>query len=107
MAEADEANAQRRQREEQEKAEQARKHEDALVRTVAASVGDLFSKDAIREALKEENWSADRASDRLFNQRDAVDEPVKPALNMQKLLAASRAGISRKKPEFDEVEPTL
>lgn len=91
LAEADEQQEERRQVEGLEKAAQARAQEEELVSSVVASVGDLFSRDTIREALVKENWCVNRASDRLFNERcDAIDEPVKPVLNMQKLLAAAR-----------------
>lgn len=90
MMEADEADEEKREREEQEKAKQEREQEDALVRMLALSVGDKFTEEAMRDALKKENWIVDRAADRLFNHRAAADEPVKPALNKQKLLAAIR-----------------
>lgn len=92
LAEAEETNEEQRQVEELEKAAQIRAQEEELISSLAASVGDLFSRDAIREALMKETWCVDRASDRLFNdRRNTIDEPVKPVLNMQKLLAAAKA----------------
>merc|ERR1712072_607277 len=87
----------RRQAEAIEKAAKLKEQEDEMVSRLAASVGDLFSWEAIREALVKENWSADRASDRLFNEREhVVNESTKPALNMQRLLAAVQEAKARK-----------
>jgi len=95
MMEVDAENEKGREAEAQEKASQIKEKEDELVCRVAASVGDLFSTVAIRDALEKENWCADLACDRLFNGH-VVDEPVKPALNMQKLLAAARAATAER-----------
>jgi len=101
MMEVDAASDMNREVEAQEKAGQMREKEDELVSRVKASVGDLFSEEAIRDALEQENWIADRASDRLFNGH-VVDEPVKPVLNMQKLLAATRAAKAGKQMQETE-----
>lgn len=81
----------KKQVEADERAAQKKVQDDAVVSIVAASVGDLFAEDAIRQALDKEDWGADQAIDRLFNEQVAPEaEPVKPMLNMQKMLAASR-----------------
>merc|ERR1712072_893354 len=87
----------RRQAEAIEKAAKLKEQEDEMVSRLAASVGDLFSWKAIREALVKENWSADRASDGLFNEREhVVNESTKPVLDMQRLLAAVQEAKARK-----------
>jgi len=91
MAEVEVTQEERRHAEAIEKAAQLKEQEDEIVSRLAASVGDLFSWEAIREALVKENWNADHASDRLFNER----EPV-PVLNMPRLLAAVQEAKARK-----------
>jgi len=91
MMELDTNEEQKKQVEADERAAQKKVQDDAVVSIVAASVGDLFDEDAIRQALDKEDWGADQAIDRLFNEQVApAAEPVKPMLNMQKMLAASR-----------------
>jgi len=97
MAEVEVKQEERRQAEAIEKAIRLKEQEDEMVSRLAVSVGDLFSWEAIREALVKENWSADRASDRLFNERgNVVNESTKPALNRQRLLAAVQEAKARK-----------
>jgi len=97
MAEVEVKQEERRQGEAIEKAAKLKEQEDEMVSRLAASVGDLFSWEAIREALVKENWSADRASDRLFNEREhVVNESPKPVLDMQRLLAAVKEAKARK-----------
>jgi len=90
MVEADAMHEQKREAEELEKAAIRREREDEIVSRLACSLGDLFTKAAIREALESESWNADLAVTRLHC-ASVVEEPVQPALNMQKLLAAARA----------------
>jgi len=97
MAQADAKKQQNVQIDEQAKAAQMREKEEEMVSRVVASIGDMFSREAIREALGNEHWSADLAIDRLFN------GPVKPALDMTKLLAATRA----KKMEQNDDMPSV
>jgi len=89
MVEVDAMQEQKREAEEHEKAAVIREREDEIVARVAASLG-VFTSAAIREALESESWDADMAVTRLHSV-PVVEEPVQPALNMQKLLAAARA----------------
>jgi len=75
--------------EEREKTQtESRAFEDQVFRQVVVVVGDSFSEAAIQDALSKESWDPDRAMDRLFNA---------PAMNVQKLLEASRAANALRK----------
>jgi len=74
-------------------------YEEQVVRQVIIAVGDSFSEPAIREALKKEDWNADLAQERLF--QDAAAIP-RPALNLQKLLEASRAANAKRRAEGED-----
>lgn len=103
LAEAEEKQEEQKQAEALEKAAQIAVQEEEMVSSVAACVGDLFGRDSIREALVNENWSVDRASDRLFNERCNSEDTVKPMLNMQRLLAAAREAKAKKQMDNDSM----
>jgi hypothetical protein len=98
MQEVEEDEEMRKQMEETEKAAKIEEHECETVARVVACVGDMFDREAIREALVKENWSIDSTCDRLYNERDTDvnKRSAKPALNMQRLLAAAREANSKK-----------
>lgn len=68
-------------------------YQEQMVRQVTIAVGDSFSEATIREALAEEHWSPDHAQERLFQ----MAQRPKPALDVQKLLEASRAANKARK----------
>jgi len=102
MMELDTKEEQKKQVEADELAAQKKMRDDEVVSVVKASVGDRFDEDAIRQALDKEDWGADQAIDRLYNENVTPEaEPVKPLLNMQQMLAASReANATRKMTEM-------
>lgn len=69
------------------------RYQEQMVGQVMIAVGDSFTKTAIRKALVEANWSPDHAQDLLFQRA----QHPKPALDMQKLLEASRAANAARK----------
>jgi len=75
-------------------------YEAEVASYVAARCGDIFSGDMIYAALSKENWDPNQAMNNLFNERcheDPASTLIRPALNAQKLLEASRAANSARK----------
>jgi hypothetical protein len=107
MAEREEREQEKKLAEEAEEASRRRAQELEAVSQVSSKCGDMFDKDCISEALAQENWDPNKAMDRLFdeyNQADRELNVITPALNVQKLLEASRAANAARKGK--EVEHT-
>lgn len=68
-------------------------YQEQMVRQVMIAAGDSFTEADIRDALAEESWNPDLAQDRLFQ----MAQRPKPALDMEKLLKASRAANAARK----------
>lgn len=73
-------------------------YQSQCVRQVIVAVGDSFTETAIRDALEKEDWEPDRAQERLFQNQSASEIP-KAAMNIPKLLEASRAANAMRNAE--------
>jgi len=77
------------------------KYQEQMVGQVKIAVGNSFTDASIREALAEKNWNPDIAQDHLFQ----MAQRPKPALNMQKILEASRAANAARKAKLASTLP--
>lgn len=78
------------------------RYQEEMVGQVKIAVGSSFTEASIREALAEVDWNPDSAQDHLFR----MAECPKPALNMQKLLEASRAANATRKANLESALPS-